>query len=764
MRLQQIKTHDNLGVLPGEDFKVVLTPHMMQKVISSTINDYSDVKGSIVRECVSNSFDAELAMQEALTLSKFGFNPLECVEVYDKFQVYVILRERGLKEDDEDYTLYITYKEYLESRVDIHRLEKHLNTVEVAIKEPIVLELGNDFIQFKDYGIGLSPERVRFIYTSLFVSTKTNSNNKIGAFGRGAKSPYAYSDSFEVTTIFNNTKYYYLMTYGDSGIPRMELLNKESTKESNGTTVEIPIKKSGAHYREVEREREEWKRAITFQTRYFENIYLIGVFGNGTKIHKGKYYSYVEGNTHDTIQLLLGQVPYNVDWSLLGVKKIQVPIALNFEIGELQPTPNREGIILDKHAKKIILKRLKDAATELIEKSNKQRHLMKDLKEYIAQKKSLNIKFERIIYLHTLHEYSRVKVTPVTYSKLPSFTKTIFPRGMFNRLQVYQKITKKISKYNIEYNYLLNINDTTPIYLKNGRSITKNNVYLADKYTVVYLLKVSDFKLKDWVNFLELKNYPNKLEKDGSTWRRMIQEYLDFEKEHITFPSYDNLVVPKTYTPVKRNALQDTEIRVHKLRKAESTYNDRSTFDTTTIDKDDLKLKKFIYSSYQDEKQLKVLTPLLNKFTIVSVPKRSLALFANHTHISKVFSLDEVKEIYTSVYIYHLFRKYQYIFQNKAFLLTVSPSIHKTFAKVQSYAKNDNYVLLGEFQKQYEKCRDKKDWSPAIKKDLIELEKLVRKFEYLKFFKTTYMYPGGSQIPTESYKLAKHIYDEGLIW
>src|SRR5690606_16206540 len=94
---------------------------------------------------------------------------------------------------------------------------------------------------FRDFGVGLSIERVKRIWSKYFSSTKRETNAFIGAFGLGSKSPLGYTDLFDVVTRFQGVKYHFTIHKG-SKAPRIELLYKEETDEGNGTEVIVPIK------------------------------------------------------------------------------------------------------------------------------------------------------------------------------------------------------------------------------------------------------------------------------------------------------------------------------------------------------------------------------------------------------------------------------------------------------------------------------------------------------------------------------------------
>ena len=57
------------------------------------------------------------------------------------------------------------------------------------------------WFSIRDYGIGLNHDQVTNLYTTYFESTKTDSNEFIGALGLGSKSPFSYTENFTVTAI-----------------------------------------------------------------------------------------------------------------------------------------------------------------------------------------------------------------------------------------------------------------------------------------------------------------------------------------------------------------------------------------------------------------------------------------------------------------------------------------------------------------------------------------------------------------------------------
>jgi hypothetical protein len=93
----------------------------------------------------------------------------------------------------------------------------------------------------RDYGTGLSHQQVTQIYTTYFESTKTASNEFIGALGLGSKSPFSYTDNFTVTAIQGGKKGIYTAFINGDGVPSIALMLQEDTDEPSGVEVKFSV-------------------------------------------------------------------------------------------------------------------------------------------------------------------------------------------------------------------------------------------------------------------------------------------------------------------------------------------------------------------------------------------------------------------------------------------------------------------------------------------------------------------------------------------
>ena len=80
--------------------------------------------------------------------------------------------------------LKIVVQEYISNARDAH--------IEIGKGDiPVKVKLPNRFdptLSFRDFGPGISPDRMKNVFIRYGVSTKRNNNNESGSFGLGAKS------------------------------------------------------------------------------------------------------------------------------------------------------------------------------------------------------------------------------------------------------------------------------------------------------------------------------------------------------------------------------------------------------------------------------------------------------------------------------------------------------------------------------------------------------------------------------------------------
>jgi hypothetical protein len=245
--------------------------------------------------------------------------------------------------------------------------------VEISIIAPNELINSTDMqVMFQDRGVGITPDRMDNIFLKYGASSKRNTNKQTGGFGLGAKTPFAYTDTFTIITVCDvdgkRMKYTYTASITDRagvGSGEMILFSEEKTKEETGTAIVVPIKESDRYEFENEIYRATcfWKTQPKFKGFDSEPWKLKTEYKG-----KGFYIVHDEKSHFDDpcYLLVIDGIPYTVDrgvlgWSsdlFYGTDKI---LCFEYSNGELTISANREAVQYDRQTKTKLLWRMRQA-------------------------------------------------------------------------------------------------------------------------------------------------------------------------------------------------------------------------------------------------------------------------------------------------------------------------------------------------------------------------------------------------------------------
>lgn len=243
----------------------------------------------------------------------------------------------------------------------------------------------------RDYGISLGDEQVDDIFTTYFASTKTESNEFIGALGLGSKSPFCYADTFTVETYLDGVKTIY-SAYMENGEPFITAISKVESDEPRGVKIIVPVKEEdiGEWEYEARRVYEPFTGmrpnfvggidlAINYQPKQTED--RDGIIRYSTKLYSGLY-------------ARMGNIMYPVDKSLYADTLFQFYFSesktyiMDFALGDLDFMPSREELSMDKVTVKMIRDRLDNLNTgyhhALLTEFNKKRTVREKLVYYFS--------------------------------------------------------------------------------------------------------------------------------------------------------------------------------------------------------------------------------------------------------------------------------------------------------------------------------------------------------------------------------------------
>ena len=125
----------------------------------------------------------------------------------------------------------------------------------------------NPHFAIRDFGTGLSHEDCMNLYTTYFGSTKTNTNDAVGCLGLGSKSPFAYTDSFIVTSYHNGKVRVYNSFKDEHNKPVFALMSEDDTTEANGLHVLFSVDTDDVE--EFKQEAEEVYKHFKVKPNYF---------------------------------------------------------------------------------------------------------------------------------------------------------------------------------------------------------------------------------------------------------------------------------------------------------------------------------------------------------------------------------------------------------------------------------------------------------------------------------------------------------------
>lgn len=204
-------------------------------------------------------------------------------------------------------------RETVTNALDSH-VEAGTEHIPIDIKLPTIF---SEEFYIRDYGTGLSLERVKELYLSYGASTRRESNEYTGAFGLGCKASLAYTSAFSVTSYFEGKKYDFLVYYDQDNLPCLDHRNTEDTDEPNGLKIAFTTLQTNDY--------------IKFQTAASVILCRIPkekfrIISEDSLAYNNKEYSLPEGEEYGamvlrkkvsyingTIKIIIGYVAYSID-------------------------------------------------------------------------------------------------------------------------------------------------------------------------------------------------------------------------------------------------------------------------------------------------------------------------------------------------------------------------------------------------------------------------------------------------------------------
>lgn len=245
---------------------------------------------------------------------------------------------------------------------DAHReIGKQDQPIQVTIPNTL-----DPFYRIKDWGPGISPDRMSNIFIKYTASTKRDDNLQTGGFGLGAKTPFSYSDTFTIETVHDGKKYNYACVIDETKVGKLIPMSEEATDLPNGTEIIIPVKAQDYKF---------FREHTEFVARHWDVQPIIKgdtiTFKNPTFAFSGDGWGIATNDAHNyynrrDMKLVIDGIEYPLDVSQLKgyastkvLDAVQGCTYLYFGVGELSLSANREAVHLDKPTQEKISEKLK---------------------------------------------------------------------------------------------------------------------------------------------------------------------------------------------------------------------------------------------------------------------------------------------------------------------------------------------------------------------------------------------------------------------
>lgn len=250
------------------------------------------------------------------------------------------------------------------------------------IDKPLKIHVPNalePYFEVRDFGCGMSHQNIMDLYLSYGSSTKRNSNDQIGGFGIGSKSPFAIADSFTVTSYQQGTVRKYTV-YMENGKPQITLLITAPTTEPDGMAVRVAVSREwfNEFVDEMQNVYSYFPVLPDFNTDFKSKFADYPVVSKKT----GEYaaYGFRAGSSRSmygskpTIDIVMGPVGYNVAYDEIApdvavansVLQSISHIAIYMPIGSVNVAASRETIQLDEKSRKHCQEVLKTVMEEML--------------------------------------------------------------------------------------------------------------------------------------------------------------------------------------------------------------------------------------------------------------------------------------------------------------------------------------------------------------------------------------------------------------
>lgn len=218
----------------------------------------------------------------------------------------------------------------------------------------------------RDFGPGMSDFDIQGddnspgLYNSYFSSSKAESNDFIGGFGLGSKSPFSYTDTFSITSYHKGEIRGYV-AYMDGDGPQIKptFVKEMGPNDKTGIEIVVPVE---------EKDFRNFAYEVSYIMRPFKDLAIINGldreidyfpdFDDYYGVNPERYWP-----DRDGLYAIYGGIVYPIDGVIRDRNWLSIRNEVNyikFPMGSLDIAPSREALSLDDRTRKNIIERVKE--------------------------------------------------------------------------------------------------------------------------------------------------------------------------------------------------------------------------------------------------------------------------------------------------------------------------------------------------------------------------------------------------------------------
>lgn len=247
--------------------------------------------------------------------------------------------------------------------------------------------------KIRDYGVGMDSTDLAEIYSKYGKSTKTTSNDVVGMLGLGSKCALTYTNSFTITGFKDGVKTTAIVSKNEDNIPVFHIVDTCATDEPNGVEISVPVRDRNSFATKTSEFLKWWgeglvlvdgnapkrhdsdclgETEITFMVSGVEQKAMVEVYS-----HESRGYDAMGS------RLVMGNVAYPVDaeYVVTELSQMNLAFAAYVPIGSVSFPPSREGLFYNTNTKSVIKQVSLFAARKYVERKIEQINGADDLFE-----------------------------------------------------------------------------------------------------------------------------------------------------------------------------------------------------------------------------------------------------------------------------------------------------------------------------------------------------------------------------------------------